>query len=92
MEDKAMTDMNRINDEALNEVTGGKIRTIHNSDASYTNIRSAAGLNSKVLFRMNNGQKVDTTGNKIHRDGFDWYEIYLDNDQYGWIAGHLIGY
>ena len=59
---------------------------------SYANIRSAAGLNSKVLFRMNNGQKVDTTGNKIHRDGYDWYEIYLDNDQYGWIAGHFIGY
>ena len=49
-------------------------------------------INSKVLFRMNNSQKVDTTGNKIHRDGYDWYEIYLDNDQYGWIAGHFIGY
>ncbi len=87
-----MTDMNKINDEALNEVTGGKIKTIHNSDASYANIRSGAGLNTRVLFRMNNGQKVDTTGNHIRRDNIDWYEIYLDDDQYGWIAGHFIGY
>lgn len=87
-----MSDMNKINSEALNEVTGGKICTIHNPDASYVNIRSQAGLQATVLFKMNNGDKVDTTGNKINRDGFDWYEIYLDGGRYGWIAGHFIGY
>lgn len=84
--------MNRINEKALENVTGGKIRTIDNPDASYVNIRSQAGLQGSVLFRMKNGQKVDTTGNKITRDGYTWYEIYLDGGKYGWIAGHFIGF
>ena len=85
-----MSDMNKINDESLEEVVGGKLYTIRNDDASYVNIRSGAGLDSRVLFKMNNGQKVDTTGNKIKRDGFVWCEIYLDNDQYGWVAQHFL--
>ena len=84
--------INKLNAEALEEVSGGKIRTIYNDSASYVNIRNQAGLQSDVLFRMNNGQKVDTTGNKINRDGYTWYEINLDNGKYGWIAGHFIGY
>lgn len=84
--------MNKVNEIALENVTGGRIRTIENPDASYVNIRSQAGLQADVLFRMKNGQKVDTTGNKINRDGFNWYEIYLDGGKYGWIAGHFIGY
>lgn len=86
-----MSDMNQIRDENLDNVVGGKIRVINNRDASYANIRSNAGLGSSVLFTMKNGEKVDTTGNRIHRDGFDWYEIYLDGGRYGWIAGHFIG-
>ena len=84
--------MNKVNEIALENVTGGKIRTIDNPDASYVNIRNQPGLQGDVLFRMKNGQKVDTTGNKINRDGFTWYEIYLDGGKFGWIAGHFIGY
>ena len=84
-----MSEMNKINDQALENVVGGKIKIIRNSDAGYANIRSAAGLGSRVLFTLNNGSRVDTTGNVIHRDGYDWCEIYLDNDQYGWVAAHF---
>ena len=86
-----MSDMNKINDESLENVVGGKLRRIYNDSASYANIRGAAGLHSKVLFKMNNGEMVDTTGNHINRDNIEWYEIYLDDNKYGWIAGHFIG-
>lgn len=85
-------DINKINDEALEKVTGGRLRKIDNPDAGYANIRSTPGLESRVLFRMRNGELVDTTGLVVHRDGYDWYEIYLDDDALGWVAGHLIGY
>ena len=68
--------MNKINDEALKQVSGGK----------------TPGMESRVLFRMYNGEKVDTTGLVVHKDGLDWYEIYLDDNVLGWVAGCLIGY
>ena len=34
-----------------------------------------------------------TTGNKIKKDGYVWYEITLENgSDNAWIAGSLIGY
>jgi hypothetical protein len=85
-------EMNKISDEALEQVSGGKIREIDNPDAPYANIRSTPGMESRIMFRMYNGEKVDTTGLVVNRDGLDWYEIYLDNDVMGWVAGCLIGY
>ena len=36
---------------------------------------------------------LETTGNKITRDGYTWYEVNLAGAyDYGWIAGSLIGY
>ena len=88
-----MSDMNKVNDTALNEVVGGVRRTVHNDAVGYANVRSGAGLNSKVLLKLDNGTVVETTGNKIQRDGYVWYEIYLAGKyDYGWIAGSLIGY
>ena len=88
-----MTDMNKINEEALEEVVGGKRVTVHNDAVNYANIRSGAGLNTEVLFRVKNGTVLETTGNKITRDGYTWYEVNLAGAyDYGWIAGSLIGY
>ena len=41
---------------------------------------------------MKHGELVDTTGLVVHRDGYGWYEFYLDDDVMGWVAGSLIGY
>jgi uncharacterized protein YgiM (DUF1202 family) len=84
--------INKISDESLEKVSGGKIRKIDNPDASYANIRSTPGMESRVMFRMNNGELVDTTGLVVNKDGLDWYEIYLDDNVMGWVAGCLIGY
>ena len=89
-----MTDMNKINFEALENVTGGYERhTVHNDAVSYANIRKAPGLDSKVFFTIKNGEQVITTGKKVKKDGYVWYEIMLAGAyDTGWIAGSLIGF
>ena len=85
--------MKKINDEAHENVTGGKTVTVHNDSVNYANIRRTPGLNTEVLFTVKNGTQLMTTGNKITRDGYTWYEVMLAGAfDYGWIAGSLIGY
>ena len=84
--------MGKINEQALESVTGGVKRYIDNDASKYTNIREAPGLNSKVMFRLPNGTDVYTTGNKVTKDGYVWYEILCNEHPNGWVAGSLIGY
>lgn len=86
--------MNKINDEALENVTGGKDVQVQNHEASYSNLRTAPGLNTKVKLKLQNGDWVCTTGRKQKKDGYVWYEVYVvgAEDCGGWIAGSLIGY
>ena len=89
MEDKVMTDMNKINDEALENVVGGARRIVRNSSASYANVRSYPGLDpDNVEYKVYNGESVYTTGKVRYADGYDWYQL----DDGNWIAGSLIGY
>ena len=89
-----MTEMNKINVEALENVAGGyEKHTVHNDAVSYANIRKAPGLDSKVFFTIKNGEQVITTGKKVKKDGYVWYEIMLAGAyDTGWIAGSLIGF
>ena len=80
-----MTDMNKINFEALENVAGGAERKVYNDAVSYANCRKEPGLNSKVFFTI--------TGRKVKKDGYVWYEIMLAGAyDTGWIAGSLIGF
>ena len=83
-----MTDMNKLNDDALENVTGGARRTIRNDSSSFSYIRSGPGKDYKVVGRVYNGDSVYTTGFHKYSGGYDWYE--LDDGNY--IAGSLIGY
>ena len=88
-----MSEMNKINAEALENVVGGATRKVHNDAVGYANIREKPGLDSKVFFTIKNGNEVTTTGRVVNKDGYDWYEIMLAGAyDYGWIAGSLIGY
>ena len=85
--------MKKINDEALENVTGGKTVTVHNDSVNYANIRRTPGLNTEVLFTVKNGTEVWTTGEKVTKDGYTWYKIVLPSgSDEAWIAGSLIGY
>ena len=63
-----MTDMNKINVAALENVAGGyETHTVHNDAVSYANCRKEPGLNSKVFFTIPNGTQVYTTGRRLRR-------------------------
>ena len=88
-----MTEMNKISFEALEEITGGKIVTVANNAVNYANIRHTPGLNGKVAAKVYNGTKLRTTGLKVTKDGYVWYEVtLLDGSDNAWIAGSLIGF
>ena len=86
--------MKRIDDETLDNVTGGKDVQVQNHEASYANLRTAPGLSSSIRLTLRNGDWVCTTGRKVKKDGYTWYEVYVigAEDCGGWIAGSLIGY
>lgn len=84
--------MNQVHDAALENVIGGVKRIVKNDAASYANVRAEAGLSGKVMFKVPNGGDVYTTGRKITKDGYTWYEILCNEHPNGWIAGSLIGY
>lgn len=88
-----MTEMNKISFEALEDITGGKIVTVANDAVNYANIRHTPGLNGKVAAKVYNGTKLRTTGLKVTKDGYVWYEVtLLDGSDNAWIAGSLIGF
>ena len=57
-----MTDMNKINDEALENVTGGARRTVSNDSSSYSWVRSGPGKQYDTEYKVYNGDTVYTTG------------------------------
>ena len=83
-----MADINKINDESLENVTGGVKRIVQNDAVNYANVRSGAGLKYDVEYKVYNGTAVYTTGKVKYADGYDWYQL---DDGY-WISGSLIGY
>lgn len=86
--------MNMLNQEELENVTGGKKRIVNNESVGYANIRSQPGKKSDVILTLKNGAPVYTTGKTVKKDGYTWYEIFDDEAEngYAWIAGSLIGF
>ena len=88
-----MSEMNRINEAALEQVIGGVTRTVQNDASEYSNIRMEPGLKGEAISRVKNGTKLVTTGNTVKKDGYVWYEVRLESgSDDAWIAGSLIGY
>ena len=86
--------LNRINEEQLADVVGGKTVAVNNDSTYYANLRSAPGLSSKSITKLENVTVVETTGKKEYKDGYTWYQVYVvgSEDCFGWIAGSLIGF
>ena len=83
-----------INFEALKNVTSGKDVQVKNLSVPYANLRKAPGLDAPIKCKLDNGDWVCTTGRKVTKDGYTWYESYVigAEDFGGWISGSLIGF
>ena len=85
-----MTDMNKINDAALNDVVGGVRRTVDTGTDQNAAVRCGAGKKYEQIASLKNGTKVNATGKFKEADGRSWAQI--DAPVNGWIAASIIGY
>ena len=85
-----MTEMNKINDAALEEVTGGATRTVNTGTSQNAAVRCGAGKGYEQIDSLKNGTKVNATGVFKEADGRSWAQI--DSPVNGWIAASILGY
>ena len=84
-----MTDMMKMNEQELENVTGGENRIVNTGMNVEAVVRSGAGFGFPQIFAVKNGCCVNTTGRSVRADGRTWYE--LNAPVYGWMAGGMIG-
>ena len=86
-----MSEMNKLNLDALANVVGGEHATVSNDSVSYVNCRVAPSMNAEILFTIPNGTDLSLTGNRVNRDGYTWCEVRLAGGyDYGWVCEHLL--
>ena len=83
-----MSEMNKINDEALENVTGGKRRVVYGDRTTKVNVRTGPGTNYRICGSQYDGDVVNTVGRKVYNDddGFYWSEL----EDGVWIASHFL--
>jgi uncharacterized protein YraI len=90
MEENKMTEMNKINEAALEQVTGGARRRVDTGTSQNAAVRSGAGKSYGQIDSLENGTYVNATGVFKEADGRTWAQI--DSPVDGWIAASIIGY
>ena len=85
-----MSEMNKINDEALEQVSGGATRFVDTGTKQNAAVRAGAGKSYEQIDSFRNGMRVETTGRFKFADGRNWAEI--DYPIHGWIAASILGY
>ena len=83
-----MTEMNKLNAEALEQVTGGKLRMVCNDTVSYANVRTGPGTNYKKT-GMHTGRGIFTImevqQGRGSTQGWGLLKAYSDKKN-GWIT------
>ena len=72
-----MTDMNKINDEALENVTGGARRTVSNDSSSYSWVRSGPGKQYDTEYKVYNGDPQAIMNTAAAMTGMNWMTATL---------------
>ena len=85
-----MSDLNKINDEALNQVVGGVKRIVDTGTSQNAAVRDGAGKGYEQIASLKNGTVVNATGKFREADGRNCAQIDAPVD--GWIAASILGY
>ncbi|MBP3877921.1 MAG: SH3 domain-containing protein [Lachnospiraceae bacterium] len=83
-------EINKINDEALDQVVGGVKRTVNTGTSQNAAVRAGAGKGYAVIDSLPNGTNVNATGRFRQADGRSWAQIDYPID--GWIAASILGF
>ena len=82
-----MEDMKKLNNQELEQVTGGRTRRVANSTVSYANVRTGPGTRYRIAYTLRNGAYVETVDRVYsEEDGYDWSQL----DDGCWVASHLL--
>lgn len=60
------------------------------ADGDGLNLRSEPGLDATVLETLEDGTMATITGGPTDADEVTWYEISLEGDRTGWVAGEFL--
>ena len=85
-----MSDKTNINEQELENVSGGMYRVVNTGDWRDAAIRSAPGLSTQIIGSLPNGTWANATGRFTRVDGRNWAEI--DSPMWGWIKGSILGF
>ena len=85
-----MSELNKINEKALENVTGGVQKTVNTGDKRDAVIRVAPGMANAQITSLKNGTQVNATGEFATADGRNWAKI--DYPVVGWVAASIIGF
>ena len=83
-------DNKNLNEQELENVSGGEFRVVNTGDARPAAIRSYPGLNAPVVATLVHGTQANSTGRFTYADGRNWAEINYPVQ--GWIKGAILGY
>lgn len=86
-----MTEMNKINAEALENVIGGAAKTVNTNTKQNAAVRSGPGTNFEQIASLPNNTTVNFTGKIVfsEKDGRNFAEI--SSPVRGFIAASIIG-
>ena len=91
-EDKKMSEMmNRINDEALENVVGGAMKVVRTGTSQNAAVRKGPGTEFKQIRSLKNGTKVNFTGTVFYSPEDDRKFAEIDYPVHGFIAASMIG-
>lgn len=76
-----MSEVKKLNEEALEQVTGGIKKRVMNKSDNAAVIKAGPGQDFEGLYKVRNGDYVDLTGNKHVAAGTLWLEV----EGGGWI-------
>jgi uncharacterized protein YgiM (DUF1202 family) len=54
------------------------------------NVRDDGSLNGAVLLQMENGEGGTILSGPVSADNFNWYQIQIDTETSGWVAGEFL--
>ena len=94
-----MSENNRqqINENMLENVTGGVLRTVNTGTGDKAVVRSGPSTGKRQIASLVNGTKVDTIGNPVYDEASDrhWIQVsFTDQNgavRTGWMATSLLG-
>ena len=84
-----MSNIKKIKDENLENVTGGVQKRVWNGASEFSPIRNNPV--GEQIASVQNNTYVEVTGNKAYVNGLSWSEITYGDFGYGWVESWLVG-